>query len=687
MANQVITKQELIDAQKDAQTLEEVISGEPGKLVETRLGRKVYTLASVPQINTMTREEVNVAVALKAHQTEIELNNKVSSVADIANQNILAEKQRAEAAEQGLQIQVNSVGVGNKAYKTYALMDADKTNIPAKSKVTVTNDATTSNNGDWQWDGSTFTKSVYDPLTQSRSYTDNLVKSKSLGQTDLNTLFTEGLYYQSTAANATAARNYPDHAQNTASSMRVVAMSTNTIMHVVEAAGKTSTRMIYSASTIPSFQPWITSINQTDKTAIDASIGVVDSARKESAIWGVSGSNGKISVDKASKTLSWNNALIAAFAKTTRRISIPAASFTFVNAFDTLFLDLSQVPVDGNITAELLPNCLKIAKYSDSAATAFIHKSTQLPLAQLNPQGEIVACTFGFPDLKTHVKDTFSYNKIADRINIYSPASNGNLINYLLRHDVKPFDSGQSQSQLDMWRLDRAVEVNGSLTELQEIVTYGEWEFTMREKEYPADHVGGVHGDEVLTSAYFLVDGVYKDPVSWTGSGEAKEIRLQLNSVIYRLNTQTAIADHYKELVITKNGITANQWVETRILLNPDRIWLGMLPTNRVAANSVQVSNKDIRNGIIRDISTAGFNPVYTPLKNGSYVNVSGDKYSTSVEISNLQGALETADIYVSNDAAYNKIYVSAIGGASSGVTLPAGTKISWTAKYKVDAI
>ena len=58
-----------------------------------------------------------------------------------------------------------------RAYKTYAKMDVDKANIPAKSKVTVTNDETASNNGDWQWDGVIFTKSAYDPLTQAKAYT------------------------------------------------------------------------------------------------------------------------------------------------------------------------------------------------------------------------------------------------------------------------------------------------------------------------------------------------------------------------------------------------------------------------------------------------------------------------------------------------------------------------------------
>lgn len=125
MADSIITKQELIDAQKDAQTLEEVISGEPGKLVETRLGRKVYTLASVPQINTMTREEVDTTFAAY-------------------------------------------VG-GRKAYQTLALAQAAQSSLPANTAIEVTNDPTASNNGTYQWNGTTLTKSAYDPLTQAKA--------------------------------------------------------------------------------------------------------------------------------------------------------------------------------------------------------------------------------------------------------------------------------------------------------------------------------------------------------------------------------------------------------------------------------------------------------------------------------------------------------------------------------------
>ncbi|OEY96045.1 hypothetical protein BJD20_13145 [Acinetobacter proteolyticus] len=88
---------------------------------------------------------------------------------------ITNEVTRATGVEAGLQTQVNSLGGGSgKGYKTYAAMVADKANIPINSIAKVTNDPDSSKDGDYQWDGTNFTKSDYDPLTQSKAYTDAL---------------------------------------------------------------------------------------------------------------------------------------------------------------------------------------------------------------------------------------------------------------------------------------------------------------------------------------------------------------------------------------------------------------------------------------------------------------------------------------------------------------------------------
>ena len=143
MADSIITKQELIDAQKDAQTLEEVISGEPGKLVETRLGRKVYTLASVPQINTMAREEVTSVLAPKADKTYVD--NALSGFTNGAS----------------------------KFYPTLALAEADIANITVKDKVDI---GEVANGGTWYkatTGATSLTKSAYDAVEHGKIYANN----------------------------------------------------------------------------------------------------------------------------------------------------------------------------------------------------------------------------------------------------------------------------------------------------------------------------------------------------------------------------------------------------------------------------------------------------------------------------------------------------------------------------------
>ena len=209
MADSIITKQELIDAQKDAQTLEEVISGEPGKLVETRLGRKVYTLASVPQINTMTREEIDTVVASRAPQattyTKTEVDSALSQKAPQSSTYTKAEvdsalSQKAPQSSTYTKAEVDTtfaayVG-GRKAYTTLALAQADQVNLTANTAIEVTNDG--ANNGTYQWNGTTLTKSAYDPLAQAKDYTNQLTNKN---------LF-NGFDYQSlTASSYTAGTN------------------------------------------------------------------------------------------------------------------------------------------------------------------------------------------------------------------------------------------------------------------------------------------------------------------------------------------------------------------------------------------------------------------------------------------------------------------------------------------------
>ena len=64
---------------------------------------------------------------------------------------------------------ITAVSGGHKAYQTLASAQAAQASLPVNTIVEVTNDSTASNNGSYQWNGTTLTKSAYDPLTQAKA--------------------------------------------------------------------------------------------------------------------------------------------------------------------------------------------------------------------------------------------------------------------------------------------------------------------------------------------------------------------------------------------------------------------------------------------------------------------------------------------------------------------------------------
>lgn len=170
MADSVITKQELIDAQKDAQTLEDAVNGEPGKLIKSRTGREFYSLASVPQINTMTREEVTAAVAPKANKVDVDSELAIKADTSYVDSGLsLKANQSTTYTKSEVDTTFAAYVGGRKAYRTLALAVAAQATLPANTVVEVTNDPTSSNNGTYQWNSTTLTKSAYDPLAQAKA--------------------------------------------------------------------------------------------------------------------------------------------------------------------------------------------------------------------------------------------------------------------------------------------------------------------------------------------------------------------------------------------------------------------------------------------------------------------------------------------------------------------------------------
>lgn len=83
---------------------------------------------------------------------------------------------------------IAAVSGGHKAYQTLALAQAAQATLPVNSIVEITNDG--ANNGTYQWNGTTLTKSAYDPLVQGMAYTD-----QEIDKIPVDTLEALGLLY------------------------------------------------------------------------------------------------------------------------------------------------------------------------------------------------------------------------------------------------------------------------------------------------------------------------------------------------------------------------------------------------------------------------------------------------------------------------------------------------------------
>ncbi|WP_411684294.1 pyocin knob domain-containing protein [Acinetobacter indicus] len=99
---------------------------------------------------------------------------------------------------------------GRKAYTTLALAQADQVNLTANTAIEVTNDG--ENNGTYQWNGTTLTKSDYDPLTQAKNYADvnPLFNPVALTTENIKTITKTGRYTVASKNNVTTSNGYPD---------------------------------------------------------------------------------------------------------------------------------------------------------------------------------------------------------------------------------------------------------------------------------------------------------------------------------------------------------------------------------------------------------------------------------------------------------------------------------------------
>lgn len=266
-------------------------------------------------------------------------------------------------------------------------------------------------------------------------------------------------------------------------------------------------------------------------------------------------------------------------------------------------------------------------------------------------------------------------------IKFYVKGGNGQSSKYLryqFKHDTVAFDPTGTipSSNLDGWRLYEVYVVTRTgrftFTEdyLESIVNAGEWECALQEKTMPDFMGGSYHGDEILTFAHVEFDGVGKTLGS-TALFTCKKIKFVQKSQLYRVFTQTPVADHLKVYEVTaERGIRLYQevkWLVSLILMSS---YLTMLPIKRLllATPFSQITDQCYRDYdyLVKDVSTPAL-----VVSSGATIgrpsvkktNIWGLASGVSAEVEILQRpAIANEITWISDSVTYNKIYVDICG-------------------------
>lgn len=288
--------------------------------------------------------------------------------------------------------------------------------------------------------------------------------------------------------------------------------------------------------------------------------------------------------------------------------------------------------------------------------------------------------------------DTIYAKKTATQLEFYAKGTGSNYIKYLMiKHDNPALDLSNIYGHRQLWRLTTMSEVDSAFNVVRaDFVTGGENELAISHSPPRGDSVGGFHGDEIYSHAFFVVDGKYYNE-SDTWSGNFHEIRFVQESTMYECDSTVAFAKHTKNYSFTKNGLLIDQEVEFLKDLNLRNIWLGMLCIRRNlngATGELITTTAIYPNHEVVDVSVPlSFPRLSRQIEKYQTMTITGD-VGLSAEIKILDFNFDGYNVHVHNDNAYNKIYFNANRFSDSEVVsklYKTGDVLKSTLLYKIN--
>ena len=603
-----------------------------------------------------------------------------------------------------------SGGLPATPFATKALMEASA--LVDGDYAQVTDDTT--NNGLYVKTAGSWIKSTYDPVKQSKEYVDNLatVNYKVVSEpTDLDTVLKAGIYLTSTGAYATPELNYPPTGASTGFLEVVETYGTSAIYQKYRTAtGRLFTRFFnaYSWSqwkeigkevTKDSLAPLLTDYAQVATSlSVRGSITEDDNLNdfKKMGVWhaNITFANWR-DLNYPARAAGILQVFSSTYTSQVYQLFITANNI-YVRYMDSVnpwtawkpFADGGVYKVHATIATQDLNDLKELGVYLKNSGTTGTPELnyptkdigvlkvyagsavTSLIIQEyVSRYGSVYIRYFNNvswsdwvannPSIaSTGGSDSIAFRKAAKGLDFYNKSVNGdNSIQIGLTR------STNEDVQRDVWGITYCQEVDAAGSIVKPITSGGVWETAIAAADNISDHSGGGHGDEILQSAYFMVDGVYY-PQDFVGEGAAKEIKFYQKSTLY-IEAKTDILC-YKEIVWTfdSKGLNLKQKLTfpRAIVLNTS--WIAMLPVLRKTNQDNtgdRVTDIEIRSqdGIAIDVSEPTFARRNLDIGDGDSISLSSAESGIGAElIINTIKASDNPQAFVQNTDPYNKIYV-----------------------------
>lgn len=222
---------------------------------------------------------------------------------------------------------------------------------------------------------------------------------------------------------------------------------------------------------------------------------------------------------------------------------------------------------------------------------------------------------------------------------------------------------------VDVWRIFRTrvaniAEENPLLGMIESSTVYltsdnSQWEYAITPEGAP-DFIGGFHGDEILQSVLFLIDG---KPINFNDSLSRRIDRMEMAQHTVAYDPQTPankLADIYTRHIFTDEGVRVKfkiQWTAPRTIITA---YAGMLPALRGSATTTK--GRFLDKPTIFDISVAGHSKPGDKTYGAELWNDTNN-ISMAVEFEDERwfggyvGTVPSRVLWISDSSYYNKVY------------------------------